>query len=164
MWQLNIPSALQLISHCTRSVALFLLCVCVCVFICTVGVMGVPHHLSQRHYTHPCPHPPTHTAVVVLVQVCVWFGGNLNQMRWCLSACGLVTSSIPKRQRDRGMMSRTDGCVEEKKEGKHCFTKCNWSIYLSMQKKFEIEKLWRTMLRDTRFCFYFSATDWFNKS
>lgn len=133
MWQLNIPSALQLISHCTRSVALSLLCVCVCVYLYGWGHGCSPPPIPEA-LNHPLPHPPTHTAVAVLVQVCVPFGGNLNQMRWCLSACGLVTSSIPKRQRDRGMMGRMAGWVEEKRSRKHCFTKPNWSIYLSTQK------------------------------
>lgn len=126
MWQLNIPSALQLISHPTRSVALFLLCVCV--FVCMVGVMGVPpppipEALSPLSHPPTPSFPPTHTAVVVLVQVCVWFVGNLNQMRWCLSACGPITSSISERWRDGGMKRWMDGGKEGRKGGKHCLRK-----------------------------------------
>ncbi len=129
MWQLNIPSALQLISHPTRSVARSLLCVCV--FICTVGVMGVP----PSHIPEAVPHPlHPHTAVLVLVQVCVWCGGNLNQMRWCLSACGPVTSSISKRRRDGGMRRWMDGWW--RREGESIVSqKSKWknpSFYLKM--------------------------------
>jgi len=41
-------------------------------------------------------------------------------MRWCLSACGPVTSSIPERWRDGGMR---DAWVEEKKGVEHCLIK-----------------------------------------
>lgn len=120
MWQLNIPSALQLISHPTRSVALSLLCAYVCVYVSLwLGSRAFPRHLSQRHWCplRTCPH----TAMVELVQVCVRFGGNLNQMRWHVSGCGRVTSSISNIW--KGAQEWGDGWMKEEIKGALCHKK-----------------------------------------
>lgn len=95
------------------------------------GSWAFPLRVSQRLYPSSAPSHP-HTAV--MVQVCVSFEGNLNQMRWRLSACGPVTSSISTTWMDGGMKRWIDGWRRRKGESREKTKDWGKSIHLKIKK------------------------------